>query len=292
MGRSRCRRAAPAAAIAGVLVLLLAACQPPEPWTKVTITGFTPAAHHVLNSITQDQGVATVYRTSPTTGKPTLSLVYGGEVIDKAFSDDGWTHVGDPDSLRGFVVYPYQASDFTAGKMFRVVTPNHRSFRYTHALDGGEEGNNSFASISPDGQWLVSGEWDTEGRLLVFPMPILNPSVPSGDRPLALAAQISLSTPLDQVQGCDFQTPTSLLCSVDDAQKRLVRITLPAALDGTDTTGTVTQLGKLPLFSTCQHGFEAEGVDFDPVTNLLRVAVIPPPPCFLHTDQYTYKLKP
>ncbi len=290
-GRTRFGRVAPVVAIAAVLVLLGTACEPPEPWRKVVITGFTPVKHHVLDSITQDQGMATVYRTSPTTGKPVMSLVYGGELIDEAFTDDGWNHVGDPDSHAGYIVYPYQAADFADGKMFQVVTPHNRSFRYTHALEGDEEGNNSFASVSPDGQWLVSGEWDTEGRLLVFPMPILNPSVPVGDRAIPLAATITLDTPLDQVQGCDFQTPTRMLCSIDDAQKRLVAVTLPGPLDGTATTGTVTALGKLPTFSTCKGDYEAEGLDFDTVTKLLRVSVIQPKPCFIHTDQYIYRPK-
>ena len=98
------------------------------------------------------------------------------------------------------------------------------------------------------------------------------------------------------MQGCDFVTGTQLVCSVDDATKRLVALDLAAPLDGSDTTATVTQLGKLPTFSDCapsdKGGYEAEGVDFDPATQLLRVQVIPPPYCFVKTDQYTYYRNP
>lgn len=105
-------------------------------------------------------------------------------------------------------MYPYQAANPADGKMFHVVTPRNQSV-YTHALAPGEDPDNSFAAISPDGQWLVSGEWGAQGRLLVFPMPILNPTVPVGDGPLALAATITLSTPLTQVQGCDLRAAPS-----------------------------------------------------------------------------------
>ena len=291
-GAARTARAGLALALAAAIALLATACEPPAPWTKVKITGFTPVSTVKLNTLKADQGPATVH---PLSGAP--YQVYGGELIGTAFTGVGWNHVGDPDSLAGYIVWPYQAADSSKGKMFNVVTPHGRQFRYTHALDPGEAANNSFAAISPDGQWLVSGEWGAEERLLVYPMPMLNPSVPSGDRPLASAGQIDLSATLDGVQGCDFVTSTRLVCSVDDSIKRLVAVDLAAPLSGTDVAGTVTQLGKLPTFSTkCKPssdgGYETEGVDFDPPTKLLRVEVIPPPPCYGQTDQYTYLQTP
>ncbi|MFN8019155.1 MAG: hypothetical protein U0P45_13680 [Acidimicrobiales bacterium] len=283
----RTRTAVVAVALA-CAVVALSACEPPPRWTKVKVDGYQPVSHTTVESLQADQGPATVH---PLSGKP--YLVYGGEIIDKSFTDDGWNHVGDPDSLDGFTVYPYQAADAADGKMFHVVTPRNRSFRYVHPLDPGEEMNNSFAAISPDGQWLVAGEWDTQTRLLIFPMPILNHAYPSGGGALPLAGKLALASPLSQVQGCDFVTDTQLVCSVDDATKRLVRLDLPAALDGTDTTATVTTIGKIPTFSSCapneRGGYEAEGVDFDVETQLLRVQVIPPPFCYVHTDQYTYR---
>ena len=273
--------------VGAVLVLVATACQPTEPWMKVKVAGFEQVAHHDLNSVYQDQGSATVHTASGAT-----KVVYAGEVIDKSFTDDGWTHVGDPDSHGGYIVYPYQASDPNDGKMYAVVTPHRRTFRYTHALVAGEEYNNSFATVSPDGQWLVSGEWDVESRLLVFPMPILNTSIPTGDAALPLASTIELDHPVAQVQGCDFVTSTRLICSADDAKKQLLAVDLSAPVSGTTVTGAVTSIGKIPLFSDCKDGFESEGLDFDPPSGLLRVNVIQPKPCFIHTDEYIYKLKP
>jgi hypothetical protein len=284
MGTRHATRAVAAVAIGAVLVLLATACEPSGPWTKVKVAGFTPYAHNDLNSVYQDQGAATVHTASGTT-----KVIYTGEVIDKSFTDDGWTHVGDPDSHAGYIVYPYQASDPADGKMFAVVTPHGRTFRYTHALGPSEEYNNSFATVSPDGQWLVSGEWDTESRLLVFPMPILNSSVPVGDAPLPIQSTIELDHPVTQIQGCDFVTPTRLICSADDAKKQLLAVDLSAPLSGSNVTGTVTSIGKIPLFSKCKDGFEAEGVDYDAPSKLLRVNVIQPKPCFIHTDEYVYR---
>ena len=275
-------------AMAMAVALLAAACQPPAPWTKVKITGFAPVTTQKLNTLKAGQGPATVH---PLTGA--AHQVYGGDLIGTAFTGQGWNHLGDPDSLNGYVVWPYQAADAANGKMFNVVTPHGRQFRYTHALTPGEQYNNSFATISPNGQWLVSGEWDTESRLLVFPMPILNAAVPTTATTLSLQTTIQLSKPLSQVQGCDFVTSTRLICSVDDSIKRLVAIDLPKPLDGLVMTGTVTQLGKLPTFSpkckpSSAGGYEAEGIDYDPPTKVLRVEVIPPPPCYGQTDEYTY----
>ena len=277
------------AALATV-VLLATAC---EPWEASNIAGFSPAAHHVRDSYTQDQGMATVYRSRPS-GSEYRTFVYGGENVAKRLSDQGWTHLGDPDSLDGYIAYPYQykTSDATVGKMFEVVTPHGRRFQYTHPLDSGEEYNNSFAAISPDGQWLVSGEWDVQDRLLVFPMPMLNHSVPSGNRSLAVASTIDLSEPVTQIQGCDFLDATHLICSVDDTQKRLIEVTLSSALSGSTVTGTVKSLGKLPQISTCKGSFESEGIDYDPVTDLLRVEVIRPGSCIYQTDEYVYRAKP
>lgn len=275
-----------------VVVALAAACTPA--WEGYKIAGFTPVAHHDRNSIIQDQGPATVYRRSVSSGKLYRTLVWGGEVLAKRFTDAGWTHLGDPDSLDGFIAYPYQykTSDPAAGKMFDIVTPHGRSFEYTHPLGDGEEYNNSFAAISPDGQYLVSGEWDVEQRLLVFPMPILNHSVPSGNATLPLASTITFDKPVTQIQGCDFLDGTHLICSADDATKQLVEVTLSAPLTGADVTGTVTSLGKLPQVSGCKGTYEAEGLDFDPVTGLLRVNIIEPMSCIIHTDEYVYKIKP
>jgi hypothetical protein len=152
--------------------------------------------------------------------------------------------------------------------------------------------NNSFAAVSPDGRWLVSGEWFTERRLLVFPAP--TGAAPAG--PLALAGQITLDRPVNQIQGCAFVAATRLLCVSDDPGTTLwptpfplLQVDLPAPLDGATTTATVTDLGGLPLVSRCRGAFEPEGIDDDRATGTLRVEVAPPSPCSVAMTVYDYR---
>jgi hypothetical protein len=179
--------------------------------------------------------------------------------------------------------------------MFRVQAPGGAWSEYVHALSPGEALNNSFDTISPDGQWMVSGEWGTMTRLLVFPTPGVNPSTsPSANLPQA--STINLDHAVRDVQGCDFVTATQLLCSSDDPAgtlfgitKPLLQIDLSAAPGGSgDVTGHVTALRQLPLRSSCSGTFEAEGIDYDRRTGTLRVIVVSPGFCVL-TDSKTYR---
>ena len=78
--------------------------------------------------------------------------------------------------------------------MFLVTTPSGETVQYLHALVAGEEYNNSFDSIAPGSQWMVSGEWDTMTHLQIFPAPYLNHQTsPQGGR-LPLAGYIQLAT--------------------------------------------------------------------------------------------------
>ncbi|MYW19440.1 hypothetical protein GT039_28640, partial [Streptomyces sp. SID2955] len=89
---------------------------------------------------------------------------------------------------------------------------------------------------------------------------------------------------------------TTLLCSSDDPDgslfgltKPLLRIDLSAAPNGTaDVSGHVTALRQLPLRSSCSGSFEAEGIDYDRRSGVLRVIVVSPGFCVL-TDSKTYK---
>ncbi len=286
-------------ALALAVIAVGAACSPTatttgQPlWETYHLTGWQPLGTYEVDSLTSAQGVASDETASG------LILVYADEgSIPTSLYNAGWTHVGDPDARDGEVVFPYQASDPSMGKMFYVKTSNNQFFTYTHPLDPGEEYNNSFATVSPDGQWLVSGEWDTMTRLLVFPTPVLNPSVPAGGGTLATSGQINLSHPVNDVQGCTFLTSTRLLCTSDDSsqtlwpdQKPLLQVDLSAPLAGGSVTGTVSDLGPLPQVSGCSGNgdFEAEGLDYDSVTSILRVMVIPPGLCQVETDVYEYK---
>ena len=53
--------------------------------------------------------------------------------------------------------------------------------------------------------------------------------------------------------------------------------------------GRVVDLGDIPQESSCSGTFEAEGVDFDTSTDILRVEVIQPGSCILKTTVYKYK---
>jgi hypothetical protein len=180
--------------------------------------------------------------------------------------------------------------------MFAVTTPAGKRFEYVHPLNPGEKLNNSFASVSPDDQWLVSGEWGLQTRLQVFPAPLLNPSTPPAGGELKEAGQITLDKPVRDLQGCDFVTGTRLLCASNDASgtlfpeiRPLLQVDLPHTLDGQPVTGTVKSLFALPQRSVCTGAFETEGVDHDVNSGTLRVQVIPPSVCAVTTAVHAYK---
>lgn len=210
----------------------------------------------------------------------------------------GWNHVGDPDVARGSVFDAYQGADTATSKMYAVTTPGGKRYDYVHPLDPGEKVNNSFAAVSPDGQWLVSGEWEVQDRLQVFPAPLLNPATPRTGGALAQAGQISLDRPVRDIQGCDFVTATRLVCASDDGSgelfpqsRPLLQVDLPHPLDGEPVTGRVSSLFGLPQRSVCKGTFEAEGVDYDSGTGTLRAEVIAPGVCAAATTVYAYRLE-
>jgi len=247
---------------------------------------------YLVSSLFQNQGLATV-RTS---GGGSY-LWYDGNVVPPATVAAGWNHVGDPDSIRGYVAEPYQSgAAVPTAKMFRIwkPVPFAQPVDFTHRLAAGEAMNNSFSAISPDAQWLVSGEWDTESRLLIFPMPLINPVAQDPAQDLPLTGRILLDTPVTKVQGCDFRTATRLLCSSDDAAagKPLLQIDLAHKLTGSDVAGHVTTLGRLPLRSACPSdpsGYETEGLDYDHVTGVLRVQVVQPGLCVALTTVWEFR---
>jgi hypothetical protein len=286
--------------LAGVAALLGAAV-PAVPAAAATADpgGWRLVGQSSVDSGTGNQGMATV---DPFFGKPYV-LYRGSGSIPAAVAGEGWTHIGDPDSRFGLVFDAYQWGGSTpaVSKMFRVTTPSGASYEYVHALTADEEYNNSYAAISPDGQWLVSGEWDTMTRLLVFPTPILNPAAPAAGGNLPLAATIQLDRPVADVQGCTFLDARRLICASDDSDttlwpvaKPLLEIDLPGRPAGRTVTAHVKLLGALPQASTCtatgDNPFEVEGDDYDPLTGKLRVAVIPPSPCGdASTTIYTFR---
>ncbi|MFD9461825.1 hypothetical protein [Streptomyces sp. NPDC060027] len=239
--------------------------------------------------LTESQGLTSV---EVPAGSPNHYTGIG--TIPTGVSSRGWNHIGDPDaSYNGYYIEPYQ-SDSGGSKMFRVQAPGGAWSEYVHALSAGEALNNSFVTVTPNGSWMVSGEYGTMNRLLVFPTPGVNPATsPAANLPQA--STINLDHAVRDVQGCDFVTATRLLCSSDDPAgtlfgmtKPLLQIDLSGEPNSSDVSGHVTALRQLPLRSSCSGTFEAEGIDYDRRTGTLRVIVVSPGFCVL-TDSKTYR---
>jgi hypothetical protein len=257
-------------ATALVLVFAGSAAAATGPWQ--------PVGSDVARPLDEGQGLATVERPGGTTFRYT-----GTATIPPSLAVRGWNHVGDPGAGHGYYVEPYQRGDRGA-KLFRVEAPDGSWAEYTHELEPWEATNNSFAAVSPDGRWMVAGEWGTTDRLLVHPMPGLAHADPAVNLPYASA--IRLDRPARDIQGCDFVGPTQLLCSSDDPDgtlfgmtKPLLQLDLAAPVGGSDVAAAVTALGQLPLESACSGEFEAEGIDFDERDGTLRVVVLSPGVC-------------
>lgn len=257
-------------------------------------TGWTQVGHYLESSLTAGQGVATV---DPPGGSE-YQLYRGDGSIPLSVLIEGWSHVGDPGSSRGYIFDAYQSgASSPTSKMFRVTTPSGAAYEYTHTLLPGEEYNNSFAAVSPDAQWMIAGEWDTMTHIQVYPTPVLNPATPATGGALNLSGYIQLDHPVADIQGCDFVTATKLVCSSDDSsgslfpdQKPLLEVDLAHALSGGDVAGHVVDLGPIPQAnSICSGSFEAEGVDYDQSTGILRVEVVQPGICIVATTVYEYK---
>lgn len=283
----RRRHAALTAALALATAALLSAAPPAsaaDTWSEVGSDRADP--------LTESQGLTSV---EVPAGSPNRYTGIG--TIPVSVSSRGWNHVGDPDaSYNGYYVEPYQADSGTA-KMYRVQAPGGGWSEYVHTLSPGEALNNSWDAISPDGQWMLSGEYGTMTRFLVFPTPGVNASTSSSAN-LPQVATVNLDHAVRDVQGCDFSGPTTLLCSSDDPAgtlfgitKPLLQVDLSAAPNGTsDVLGHVTALRQLPQRSGCSGTFEAEGIDYDRRDGTLRVIVVSPGFCVL-TDSKTYRFK-
>ncbi|MDF3302085.1 hypothetical protein [Streptomyces tropicalis] len=258
--------------------------------TAATAAGpaWTEAGTAYVDSLSGGQGLAS---------RADGTLLYRGlGSIPLSLRIEGWNHVGDPDIARGYVFDAYQGPDSATSKMYAVTTPAGQRYEYVHRLDPGEKLNNSFAAVSPDAQWLVSGEWGDQDRLQVFPAPLLNASTPRAGGALPQAPQITLDKPVRDIQGCDFVNDTRLLCASDDGSRTLfpedrpvLQVDLEHRLDGGPVTGHVTSLFALPQRSVCTGTFEAEGVDYDAARGVLRTEVVQPGVCQVATTVHLYR---
>lgn len=263
-----------------------------QPESTSGIAGWTETGSYLENSLTAVEGVATV---DPPGGTP-YELYRGAASIPLAELAEGWTHIGDPDSADGYIIDAYQGSSSGDTKMYLLTTPSGDTYQYVHTLASGELYNNSFDAISPDTQWMVSGTWGTQTNLQVFPAPYFNGETSQTGGTLPVSGYIDLSTPVNDIQGCDFVTATELICASDDDSETifanpfpLIEITLAAPLNGTTVTGTVTDLGSIPQSSICSGTFEPEGVDYDTAAGILRVEMVQPGICEVATTVYEYQ---
>jgi len=263
-----------------------------QPEASTGIAGWTETGSYLESALTAGEGVATV---DPPGGTP-YELYRGVGSIPLAELIDGWTHIGDPDSADGYIIDAYQGSSSGDSKMFLLTTPSGATHKYVHTLASGELYNNSFDAISPDTQWMISGTWGTQTNLQIFPAPYFNSETSATGGTLSLAGYINLSTPVNDIQGCDFVTATQLICASDDNSESifanpfpLLEITLAAPLNGSTVTGTVTDLGSIPQSSDCSGTFEPEGVDYDTATGVLRVEITQPGICEVATTVYEYQ---
>lgn len=260
------------------------------PRSQNGISGWTEVGSYSENSTHADEGVATVL--SPR-HRP-FELYRGMDSVPRDLKAQGWNHVGDPDSIDGYVFDAYQGQ--SSSKMFLVTTPFGKTYEYRHTLVPGELYNNSFVAISPNDQWLVAGEWGEVKHLQIYPTPQLNHETSSHGGSLRLVGYITLDHQVSNIQGCDFVDQTTLVCATDDDPPTLFRnemplvdIDLSAPLSGSSVKGHVIDLGSIPQRSSCSGLFEPEGVDFDAHTDIFRVEIVPPGSCGRKTTIYEYK---
>lgn len=281
----------------GVLTVALAAALSALSMTQADaaqLHGWRVVGQTTVSDAVAGEGVATVR----VPGQPVRTYYTDGATIPAPIQAEGWGHIGDPDSLDGYIFDPYQQIVAApTQKMFMVTTPTGQQYEYTHQMADDEQAVNAaaFAAVSPDGQWLVSGELAPITRLLVFPTPLLNPATPRTGGTLPVASRILLDHLVRNLQGCDFVSATRLICASDDSNndiyptsKPLLQIDLAHRLNGHDVTARVTSLGQVPLSSTCVGAYTVEGDDYDAVTGDLSVEVVPPSPC--NTDVTVYTL--
>jgi hypothetical protein len=256
---------------------------------QAATTWVTVGSDHA-RALDESQGLTVIRRGSAVEYRYT-----GVGTIPPAVAVRGFDHVGDPDSVNGWYVEPYQRSDEN-GKMFRAQSPSGAWTEYFHPLADGEAYNNSWDAITPSGSWMLAGEWGTMDRLLGFATPGLNPAaVPGANLPPAFT--VHLDHQVRDVQGCDFLDATTLLCSSDDPDgtlfgitKPLLRVDLARTPDGADVTGHVTAVRQLPLSSACAGTFEVEGIDYQPIDGTLRVIVMSPSVCLV-LDSKTWRFR-
>lgn len=208
-----------------------------------------------------DQGLATLTTAS---GRDRV-VTRGDDSIPPTLRAAGWRHIGDPDAAAGWLLDAYQGAPSATAKLFVLTAPDGTRYLLRHPLLPGEQYNNSFTAIAPGRRWFVSGEWGTMRRLLTFALPT---PTPGGATTLLGAGAVVLDRPVRDVQGCAFQSPTTLVCSTNDpgrdlfpVPRQLLDIRLAHPIDGRSVTASVSLLGAVPTIDACRRPPEVEGID-------------------------------
>ena len=278
----------------GTPLAVAATNHPTKPLSASGIAHWQEVGSYNEDTVNAGEGVATL----ALPGQPRQEIYRGILTIPPSQAAQGWKHIGDPDSATGYVIDAFQGPSSRPSKMFLATSPSGATAEFVHTLVPGELYNNSFDAISPNGQWMVAGEWETMSHLQIYPTPVLNHRTSASGGALRLAGYIKLDHKVNDIQGCDFVTAKTLICASDDDtktlftnEKPLLEVTLSRALRGGSVTGHVADLGAIPQQSTCSGTFEAEGVDFDVATGVLRVEVIQPGTCIANTTIFQYTAK-
>ena len=256
---------------------------PNQNWVLAEETLEIPGLH--------SQGLATLPALGPTdfvfTSRFTVDHTRDGKIValNFAFSpellDLGFDHLGDPDA-NGTLIYGALEDNSDP-----VVNPYHRGFVLFDAEtlsiagwanDPGRPDNPAdedcpWAAVSPDGQWVVTGQWDPMQTVIVYRAEKL-----MSGHTVRPEAEIPMDMPFSDVQGCDFDGPRVLVCASDDADagRLLYAIILSGPLEGDAVprlTAHVEAIFPAPVPEMqCTQPQEVEGVDVDGDT--LRVLVI------------------
>ncbi|WP_375502101.1 hypothetical protein [uncultured Jatrophihabitans sp.] len=271
------------AVLVSLAVLLILSPVVTDRAQAVVETGVAATGETRLPAAVANQGLTLVGN-----GEPLLTR--GHHSIPAQLRALGWVHIGDPDSARGLVLDAYQGSAGATSKAFAVTYPDGARVLLVHPLAPGEQYNNSFVAISPNTRWFVAAEWGTVNRLLVFALPTKPPPTPM--QTLPLAGVIHLRHPVRNVQGCDFSSPTRLLCSTNDTSTSLFPVTrqllalhLKHPVHGGRATASVRLVGSAPAQDVCAGASgEVEGIDV--TDGVVRVAVNSP--CAPVTEVFSY----
>lgn len=207
-------------------------------------------------------------------------------VVPADLRAQGWDHVGDPDvTATGGTLDAYQRGD-GAAKLFALTAADGQRLDFAHPLAKGEALNNSFATVSPDQHWIVSGEWGVMHRLLVFPLPSESTDA------LPLVSTIRLDVPVDRIQGCDFASTLRLYCAAgapNTTPGHVVAIELAGPVGAESVDGHVVNLGRVVPSSSCKGPIEVEGVDV--TGGVLTVTANNPLPCYSQAASvYRYRI--